>query len=245
MRRRGIGPVLVGGAALVLSLSGCELKESGTNLVNGKQQFVEKCGSCHVLKRANATGVTGPDLDAAFAQSKADGLGESTIAGVVEQQIYIPNRNPQIDPRTHERAAQMPANLVTGDDARDVAAYVAQAAARPGEDTGRLAAVGAQQAEGTAQAENGVLDIPMAPAGLAYQFADAEAEAGSIRITSENPQSVDHNIAVDGNGVDEKGPVVQNAVSEVTVDLEPGEYAFYCSVPGHREGGMEGTLTVK
>ena len=90
-----------------------------------------------------------------------------------------------------------------------------------------------------------MLDIPVAAGGLAYKFADAEAEAGSVQITSENPQTVDHNIAVDGNGVDEKGPVVQQAVSEVTVDLEPGEYSFYCSVPGHREGGMEGKLTVK
>ena len=85
----------------------------------------------------------------------------------------------------------------------------------------------------------------MAAAGPAYQFADAEAPAGALKVTSENPQAVDHNIAIDGNGVDEKGPVVQNAVSEVSVDLQPGEYSFYCSVPGHREGGMEGKLTVK
>ena len=85
----------------------------------------------------------------------------------------------------------------------------------------------------------------MAQAGLAFQFADAEAPAGEIRLTSENPQSVDHNIAVRGNGVDEKGPVVQNGTSDLTVTLEPGEYEFYCSVPGHAEGGMVGPLKVE
>jgi plastocyanin len=198
-----------------------------------------------VLKRAGATGVTGPDLDAAFAQSRMDGLGESTFRGIVEQQILHPNINRQVDPKTGKDLPLMPAKLVEGDDARDVAAYVAQAVSKEGEDPGRLASVGATKAEGTAEAENGVLDIPMADAGLAYKFADAKAPAGQLRITSENPQSVDHNIAIDGNGVDEKGPVVQNDTSEVSVDLKPGEYSFYCSVPGHREGGMEGKLTVE
>ena len=105
--------------------------------------------------------------------------------------------------------------------------------------------MGAQKAEGTAEEKNGVVDIPVAAAGLAYQFADAKAGSGSVKFTSENPQSVDHNIAIRGNGVDEKGPVVQNSTSEVTVDLQPGEYEFYCSVPGHAEGGMLGKLTVE
>ena len=140
----------------------------------------------------------------------------------------------------------MPAGLVKGQDARDVAAYVAASAAVKGEDTGKLAAVGASKAEGTAKAVNGTLDIPVAASGLAYKFADAEADAGSVTFNSKNPQSVDHDIAVEGNGVNEKGEVVgQGGTSTFTTDLKPGEYTFFCSVPGHREGGMEGKLTVK
>jgi plastocyanin len=245
MRTGGFGRGITGGVAAAIALTGCQLTDSATNVVNGKQKFVEHCAACHVLSRAGATGVVGPDLDAAFKRSRTDGLGQSTFAGVVERQILNPNFNPQVDPETGRRLPLMPARLVEGGDARDVAAYVAQAAARSGKDTGRLAAVGASKAEGTAKAENGTLDIPVAASGLAFEFADAEAPAGQVKLTSENPQSVDHNIAVEGSGVDEKGPVVQNGTSEITADLQSGEYTFYCSVPGHREGGMEGKLTVK
>ena len=144
-------------------------------------------------------GTTGPDLDAAFRQSRVDGLGESTFEGVVLGQILHPNRNPQLNPENpSETTPQMPANIVTGQDARDVAAYVAYAAGKQGEDEGRLADAGASQAEGTAEAENGVLDIPVAARGLAYKFADAKAPAGSVQIKSENPQSTPHDIAIDG-----------------------------------------------
>jgi plastocyanin len=244
---RGLGRLVIGGVVAALAISGCNLKGGGEDLVNGKELFVQECAACHVLKRAGATGVTGPDLDAAFKQSRADGLGESTFRGVVEQQILHPNINQQVDPKDGEkRLPLMPAKLVEGDDARDVAAYVAQAVSKEGDDPGRLAAVGASKAEGTAEAENGVLDIPVAAAGLAYRFADAKAPAGEVRVTSENPQSVPHDIAVEGNGVNEKGEVVQGGgTSEFSANLQPGEYTFFCSVPGHREGGMEGTLTVK
>jgi len=245
MRREVAWIVAVVSASSVLA--GCQLKDDNANMVNGKQLFVQECAACHTLERAGATGVSGPNLDVAFAQSRADGLGESTFEGVVYGQILHPNRNPQLNPQKYsETTPQMPANLVTGQDARDVAAYVASAAAVPGEDEGKLAGVGASQAEGTATAENGVLDIPVAASGLAYKFADAEAEAGTVKFTSENPQPVDHDIAVEGNGVNAKGEVVTDGgVSEFTTDLKPGEYTFFCSVPGHREGGMEGKLTVK
>ena len=162
----------------------------------------------------------------------------------MHQQILYPNRFQQVDPGNGKLLPLMPANLVTGEDAKDVAAYVAYAAARRGDDTGRLADIGGG-AEGTAEAENGTLDIPVA-SGLNYEYADAEAPAGQLTINSTNDEPVDHNIAVDGNGVDEKGDVVRDGgTSTVEVDLDAGEYSFYCSVPGHREGGMEGKLTVE
>ncbi len=238
--------VLAGILAAAVVVGGCNLADSGTNLVNGKEQFVAKCGSCHVLARAGATGVTGPNLDEAFQRARQDGFGQSTFEGLVHAQILHPARNPQVDPVTG-REAIMPAGIVTGEDAEDVAAYVASAVAKGGEDTGALAAVGGGGAEGTAEAENGVLDIPADPNGaLFYVFADAKAPAGAIKIESPNESPTEHDIAIEGNGVNEKGEVVSNGgVSEIDTDLQAGEYTFFCTVPGHREGGMEGTLTVE
>src|SRR5262245_47909357 len=97
MRR---GRVVIGGVATAIVLSGCALNGHQPNLVNGKELFTDKCSSCHTLARANATGVVGPNLDAAFKQSREDGLGESTFAGIVHQWILHPNRNVQVDPQT-------------------------------------------------------------------------------------------------------------------------------------------------
>ena len=240
------GRVVIAGVATAIALSGCAVKSGKTNLVNGKQKFTDQCARCHTLARANATGVVGPNLDMAFAQARADGLGQSTFAGIVDAWILHPNRNVQVDPQTGKELQLMPAGLVKGQDARDVAAYVASAVAKPGKDTGKLGTVGAQKAQGTAVEKNGTLDIPVAAAGLAFKFADATAQAGNVKITAENPQTTGHNIAIQGNGVDEKGQVVtKGGTSTVTADLKPGTYTFYCSVPGHREGGMVGKLTVK
>jgi uncharacterized cupredoxin-like copper-binding protein len=244
---RGRGLAVAAAAALLVGASGCELKDDGDNLVSGKQLFVAKCGSCHVLKRAGTTGVTGPNLDEAFQQARASGFGQSTFQGIVYGQILHPARTAQTDPATGKPGAKMPAMIYTGQDAEDVAAYVASAVSKSGEDKGQLAAVGVKRSNEVAKAEGGKLAIPADPSGgLAYQFGSAEAPAGALEIDSENKSSVDHNIAIEGNGVSEEGPVVKDGgVSKVSADLKPGEYTFFCSVPGHRQGGMEGKLTVK
>jgi plastocyanin len=247
VRRMVRGLALGAGAIGVAALfAGCGVTDRGDNVVNGKQLFVAKCGSCHILNRAGTKGVTGPNLDQAFARARQDGFGDSTFEGIVHRQILQPARRPQVDPETGKQA-QMPPKLVKGEDARDVAAYVASAVAKGGEDQGALASIGAAEAKGTAKEKNGKLEIPADPGGaLAYTFASAQAKAGQLEIDSKNDSSIQHDIAVEGNGVDEKGEVVSNGgVSQISADLDAGEYTFYCSVTGHREAGMEGKLTVK
>ena len=89
------------------------------------------------------------------------------------------------------------------------------------------------------------LENPADESQLRFEKATLEAPAGTITLVMENPSAIEHNIAVRGGDVDEQGEVVgQGDESTVTADLEPGEYEFYCSVPGHEAAGMKGTLTV-
>jgi mono/diheme cytochrome c family protein len=116
--------LLLCGMALAL-LAGCGTAENG-NFDRGRQIFVAKCGSCHTLAEAATTGVQGPDLDAAFAQARAQGMDPDTIAGVVRAQVDNPR------PSTSNPSVSMPAHLVDGDDLSDVATYVSQVAGVPG-----------------------------------------------------------------------------------------------------------------
>ena len=92
-------------------------KGSGSDVGHGKQLFVSKCGSCHKLADAGTSGTIGPDLDGALAGPRAQDFRESTIRQVVYDQIY--HAAP---------GGVMPAKIVTGTDANDVAAYVASVA---------------------------------------------------------------------------------------------------------------------
>ena len=128
MRLRG----LVGACAVLLAAlaaTGCGaagLSESG-DTGRGKQLFLGegRCGSCHVLADAGSKGVIGPNLDDAFVQSREDGLGDTTILSVVRNQIEYPIETPNTG------SPGMPADLVTGEDADAVAAYVASVAGLP------------------------------------------------------------------------------------------------------------------
>src|SRR3954454_17444061 len=171
MRRGGYAWVVAGLVAASAGLGGCTLRSSGADVVQGKKDFVAHCGTCHTLARAGSKGTAGPNLDEAFRRSRMDGIKSSTFMGVVERQIENPNTNQEIDPQTGKPTTTMPANIVKGEAARNVAAYVAQAAAVPGKDAGRLASVGEQKAQGTAKEANGRLDLPVAAAGLAFKFA--------------------------------------------------------------------------
>jgi plastocyanin len=81
---------------------------------------------------------------------------------------------------------------------------------------------------------------------LRFDRRSLEARAGRVTIEMANPSSVRHTVSIEGGGVDQEGETVgEGGTSTVSVELRPGRYDFYCSVPGHRQGGMEGTLTVR
>jgi plastocyanin len=85
------------------------------------------------------------------------------------------------------------------------------------------------------------------PSGqLRFDKSSLSAPAGDVRITMNNPSPVAHNVSIEGGGIDKHGPTVdKGGASEVEASLKPGTYTYYCSVPGHKEAGMQGTLTVK
>jgi plastocyanin len=228
-------------AALVTAvpmLSACGAKDPQADVVAGKKLFVQKCGACHTLGRAGTKGTTGPNLDQAFQQSLKDGFGRTAVRGVIYKQILFPNRLQSAD------GVKMPAKLVSGKKAHDVAAYIASVAALGGKDTGLLATAVQAAGGGTASEKAGVLSIPADPSGqLAYTASKATGTPGPVTVEMPNTSGINHDIVIDGLG---NGDEVSKGTSSFKATLAAGKtYTYYCSVPGHRQAGMQGTLTVK
>lgn len=82
---------------------------------------------------------------------------------------------------------------------------------------------------------------------LAYTTTEASTKAGNVTVEFNNPQAVPHDVAIEDSGGKTVGQteIVTEGSDSTTVELKPGKYTFYCSVPGHREAGMEGTLTAE
>jgi plastocyanin len=80
---------------------------------------------------------------------------------------------------------------------------------------------------------------------LKWEQTELSAKPGKVTITMDNPSSTPHAVEVEGNGVEEETKTLTDGSASVTVDLKAGKYEFYCPVDGHKEAGMEGTLTVQ
>jgi len=116
-----------------------------------------------------------------------------------------------------------------------------------GEANGGGGAEGSKEAGGS-EGGGSTLEFEADPSGeLAYTTTEASAKAGKVTIDFNNPQSLTHDVAIEDSGGKEVGKtdLIANEETSATVNLKPGTYTFFCSVPGHREAGMEGTLTVK
>jgi mono/diheme cytochrome c family protein len=121
-----IRPLLVLAAlvAVALPASGCGTTTADPN--RGRILFVEKCGVCHTMAQAGTSAQVGPNLDDAFASAREAGEGGDTVEGVVKAQVEYPR------PSNSDPAVSMPADVVTGQDLDDVAAYVGLYAGVPG-----------------------------------------------------------------------------------------------------------------
>ena len=92
----------------------------------------------------------------------------------------------------------------------------------------------------------GSLTLTADPSGeISFDQTELTVPAGEVTIELVNESGIPHNVEVEGNGVEELSETITEGSTELTLTLEAGEYEFYCAVPGHREGGMEGTLTVE
>jgi uncharacterized cupredoxin-like copper-binding protein len=90
------------------------------------------------------------------------------------------------------------------------------------------------------------LKLAANPAGqLAFDTKTLSAKAGKVTIDFSNSSPIEHDVAVaQGSAVAGQTPVFTGGSKQLTLTLKPGTYTFFCTVPGHRQAGMEGTLTV-
>ena len=119
MIRRVVGLGAIAAATLLAAGCGTGGKASShADVATGQTLFTNTCGACHTLAAAGTTGTIGPNLDNAFRADRQQGLAQSTIQNVVLDMIRLGS-----GPVTGR--PEMPANLYTGANAQDVAAYVA------------------------------------------------------------------------------------------------------------------------
>lgn len=105
-----------------------------------------------------------------------------------------------------------------------------------------------KEAEGGSAGSASAVDIEADPSGnLAFTSDQATAKAGEVTIDFTNSSPIPHDVRIEDESGEELGgtEVFAEGSESAEVELEPGTYTYFCSVPGHRQAGMEGTLTVK
>jgi plastocyanin len=108
---------------------------------------------------------------------------------------------------------------------------------------GSSTSAGAAAPSGAAQ----VIKLASNPEGsLSYNTTTLTAHPGKVTIEFTNMAPLQHNVTVESSGSTVGAtPTFSGGTKSLTLDLKAGTYTFFCSVPGHRQGGMQGTLTVQ
>jgi plastocyanin len=98
----------------------------------------------------------------------------------------------------------------------------------------------------TAKGGGGTLQLAADPSAIAYDTTSLTSEAGEVTIDFTNPAPLEHDVAIEKDGKEiAASELIAESETSVSAELEPGTYTFLCTVPGHAEAGMEGTLVVK
>jgi plastocyanin len=105
---------------------------------------------------------------------------------------------------------------------------------------------GAEKPQAAAKSPGGTLQLKASPTQIAYDTTQLSSKPGKVTIDFENPAALEHDVAIEQDGKEiAKSALITEGKTSVSADLAPGTYTFLCTVPGHAEAGMEGTLTVK
>jgi plastocyanin len=106
--------------------------------------------------------------------------------------------------------------------------------------------VGESEGSSGGEASATTLNLAADPTALAFDKTELSAKAGKVTIDFDNPSAIPHNVVITEGGKELAGfePITEGE-EQVSADLKAGAYEFICSVPGHEEAGMKGTLTVE
>jgi plastocyanin len=113
-------------------------------------------------------------------------------------------------------------------------------------ESGKTEAGGKAQPEAAAKGPGGTLKLAADPTQLAFDKTTLASKPGKVTIDFANPSALEHDVAIEQNGTQIAiSETIAKGKTSVTAALAPGTYTFLCTIPGHAEAGMEGTLTVR
>jgi plastocyanin len=104
----------------------------------------------------------------------------------------------------------------------------------------------APKPEAGTKGQGGTLQLAASPTDLAFDKTSLTSKPGKVTIDFDNPAALEHNVAIEQDGEEiAVSETLAKGKTSVSAELAPGTYTYLCTVPGHAEAGMEGTLTVK
>jgi len=149
------------------------------------------------------------------------------------------------DEEAHKEHEEKQANVVFEDEAAEEPG--SHEAAEAEESGAAEAEEGASGESEGAEGPGGTLQLAADPAAIAYDKSELSSAPGKVTIDFKNPAPLEHDVVIEAEGGEELAAtkVIAEGEDSLSTELAPGTYTFFCSVPGHREAGMEGPLTVE